>query len=138
MLSSQDTLSTASTRKILITDLDFERIQEFIERSPDNDYEFLSDELSKAEVIPHQVAPKDLVTMGSTVRFLDLDSRTERTLMLTFPQNADVSAGRISLLSPVGTALLGLCAGETIEWNVTPEKTLKLRILAVVSQPKAS
>ncbi len=95
--------------------------------------EALRAELERALVLePHEV-PTDVVTMNSRVRLLDVKSGGERELTLVFPTDADVGARRISVLAPLGTALLGYREGDEIEWAM-PGGVLHLWV-EEVSQP---
>ena len=75
--------------------------------------------------------------MRSTVRLRDLDSGKEMIYSLVFPNEADVDEGRISILAPVGTAMIGYRIGDTIEWEV-PSGLRRLRVEEVLYQPEAS
>jgi len=89
----------------------------------------LLEEVRRAEVRPSGQLPENVVTIGSQVTFRD-DADAQQTVQLVFPQNADISAGRISVLTPIGAALIGLSLGQTISWE-TPER--KVRHLTVVN-----
>jgi regulator of nucleoside diphosphate kinase len=89
-----------------------------------------------AEVESTEVAP-DVVTMNSTVRVTDLDANTTHLYTIVFPGDADFDKGRISILSPLGTALLGYRAGDVVTWEM-PRGTRRLRIEALVYQPEAA
>ena len=77
----------------------------------------LSEELALARVVPSQEVPADIVTLNSQVRVEHLEDKEEATWLLTFPQQANVQEHRLSVLSPVGTALLGARKGEVVEWH---------------------
>ena len=79
--------------------------------------------------------PPDVVTMGSTVRLRDLETGEEETYTLVYPDEADIEANRLSVLAPVGTALLGYRAGDVVEWPV-PAGVRRFRIEEVVSRPR--
>jgi regulator of nucleoside diphosphate kinase len=99
--------------------------------------EDLEQELERGtEVESAEIAP-DVVTMNSTVRVTDLDSNTSHTYTVVFPADADFEKGRISILSPLGTALLGFRAGDVVEWEM-PRGTRRLRIEALLYQPEAA
>jgi len=89
-------------------------------------------ELNRAEVIPDAETPSDIVTMQSTVTFIDEASGVEHTLQLVYPTQADFDAGRISILSLVGAGLLGLKAGQSIMWPDRAGKKRRLRIINVM------
>lgn len=88
------------------------------------------------EVESTEVAP-DVVTMNSTVRVTDLDANTTHLYTIVFPADADFEKGRISILSPLGTALLGYRAGDVVTWEM-PRGTRRLRIEELVYQPEAA
>jgi regulator of nucleoside diphosphate kinase len=90
--------------------------------------EQLDAELDRA--VPIEVAPPDLVTMNARVAFVDLSSGVRRELVLVYPRDADVSAGRVSVLAPIGAALLGLSVGEEIDWPLPDGRVARLRILS--------
>ena len=106
----------ADSRKIYLTDKDLNRLQELVAhfyRNPD--IEALEDELSRAIVVPQELIPPDVVTMNSTVRFQDMATGKEMEVTLVYPNKANADMGRISVMAPVGVALLGLSVGQTIE-----------------------
>jgi len=78
--------------------------------------DLLLGEIDRATIHSQDNIPPDVVTMGSEVVFLDENSGTERTVRLVYPGDADISAGRISILTPVGAGLIGLGVGQSIQW----------------------
>jgi regulator of nucleoside diphosphate kinase len=99
--------------------------------------EDLQHELERGtEVESAEIAP-DVVTMNSTVRVTDLDANTTHLYTIVFPSDADFEKGRISILSPLGTALLGYRAGDVVTWEM-PRGTRRLRIEELVYQPEAA
>src|SRR3546814_14931178 len=79
-------------------------------------YELLLDEIDRAAICERPDIPPDVVTMGSSVTFIDEKSRAERTVRLVYPAEADIAEGRMSILKPVGQGLIGLSLGPTIHW----------------------
>lgn len=120
--------------QIQIRETDVERIRnlaiEAEERLPQV-AELLLGEVNRAKVVQDSRLPADVVAMQSTVKFLDETSGVERTLQLVYPQEADIEAGRISILSLVGAGLLGLRPGQSISWPNRSGKQRALRILEV-------
>ena len=84
-----------------------------------------------AVVVEPTKIPPDVVTMNSRVRFEDLDTGV-------YPKDADVNEGRVSVLAPVGSALLGLSVGQSIQWPLPGEKNRHLRVVSVTYQPEAA
>jgi len=96
----------------------------------------LQAEMDRAQVVAPDDVPLDVVRMGSTVEFRS-DSGQQRTVTLVFPGDADISQGRISILTPIGTALIGLSAGQSISWVARDGRRQRLTVLKVV-QPAAA
>ena len=91
--------------------------------------ERLAGELDRAVVL--EVLPREVVQVGSRVRFEDGRARKAREVVLVWPRAADASIGRISVLAPIGAALLGLAVGDTITWPLPGDRETRLRLLAV-------
>lgn len=87
-------------------------------------------ELERAEIVPEPVLPDSVVRMGSTVTYRPEIGRP-RTVTLVYPANADIAQGRISVLTPVGTALIGLNLGQSITWHGRDGKKHVLTVLDV-------
>jgi len=96
----------------------------------------LEQELDRAEVVEADAIPSDVVTMNSEVRVKDLDSGETRSYRLIFPTQAR-SENSISVLAPIGTAILGYRVGDIIEWLV-PKGIRRLKVLEVSYQPEAA
>lgn len=119
-------------RPIFVTESDATRIRGLLAArdSVERDEEHLQElkaELERALVLEPGRMPHDVVTMHSRVRVLDLTSGERRELVLAFPWQSDISAQRISVLAPLGTALLGYREGDEVEW-VMPGGLRRLRI----------
>jgi regulator of nucleoside diphosphate kinase len=129
--------------KIVITEFDLRRLTGLVEMlrarsAVDNaDLAILEDELERAEVVSPQDVPEDVVTMNSCVKLRDLDTGEELSLTLVFPGTADAKKHRISVLAPIGVALLGCRAQEEVSWP-TPSRVRRLRIERILYQPEAA
>lgn len=136
------TSSKTTTKNIVITKTDFERLSEMVEQrkeanSADRHYiETLEQELDRAEIVEASTIPNDVVTMNSQVHLKDLDSGQHKTYRLIFPR-LNPPEDSISILAPIGTALLGYRAGDVVEW-VVPKGIRKFQILEVIYQPEAA
>lgn len=97
----------------------------------------LAGELRRARVVPRAELPPDVVTMGSTVRLRDLETDEEETYTLVYPHEAAIEDDKLSVLAPVGTALLGYRAGDEVEWPV-PAGVRRLRVEEVLFQPEST
>lgn len=98
----------------------------------------LIDELNRAEVRPPEQVPADVVTMHSQVECEDIASGERHVLTLVYPNEADVERGRVSVLAPVGSALIGLSVGQSIDWEAPGGRSLKLKVMSVRYQPEAA
>lgn len=90
----------------------------------------LQDELSRATVVARELMPPGVVTVNSRVRFRDVESGSEEEYILTWPERADGGVERISVLAPIGTALLGYRKGDEVSWP-TPGGTRQLLVVDV-------
>lgn len=128
--------------RIYITNDDCERLRRLIAgrrgaNSKDHEYlEILEQELDRAELVEPGAIPRDVVTMNSEVRLKDLDSGQARIYRLIFPTQARTD-NSISVLAPIGTAMLGYRVGDVIEWRV-PKGIRRLKVLEVIYQPEAT
>lgn len=130
-------------KNIYITENDVKRLQALLEAAKQSQYygsdelQNLGAELNRAIVVASKEVPRDVVTMNSKVRLLDLETKDEMTYTLVFPEEADFSEGKISVLAPIGTAMLGYRAGDTFSWPV-PAGVRRIKILSILYQPEAS
>jgi regulator of nucleoside diphosphate kinase len=122
---------------ICVTSQDFERLQAAMARYAALNTERLDEELARAFVVePREVAP-DVVTMNSEIEYKDSESGQARTVRLVYPHQADANRGWVSVLAPLGSALLGLRVGQEITWEM-PSGKRRLQISAVIYQPEAA
>lgn len=91
----------------------------------------LEDEVERAIIVEEDMLPPDIVAIGSNVRVLDLQSGLHEHYVLVLPGQVDVARGRISVLAPLGTALIGCRVGDVVEWHM-PGGLRRLRIEAVL------
>lgn len=134
MTTSDLFLSTTKRPALVIGKSDLDRLSGLIDRSFEHAPVLSSrllEELERARIVPDDRRPPNVVGMGSEVDFLDEANARERTLRLVYPPDADVSAGRISILTPVGAALLGLSPGQHIDWPMPDGSLRRFRIIAV-------
>ena len=125
---------------IILTRLDVQRLEQLIDRLGDEfpGVEALQAELDRAEdVVGHDEVPAGVVTMNSSVHCREQSSGKDYHLTLVFPEDAG-GEGKVSILAPVGSALLGLSVGQQIDWPGPAGKPLKLTLLAVEYQPEAA
>ncbi|KGB51423.1 nucleoside diphosphate kinase regulator [Sphingopyxis sp. SE2] len=101
-------------------------------------HELLLDEIDRAAICDRADIPPDVVTMGSSVTFLDEKSGAQRTVRLVYPADADIAAGRMSILTPVGAGLIGLSVGQSINWPDRGGIEHRLTIVAVEQPVRAA
>ncbi len=130
-------------RTIYITEYDLIRLQELIENAKRTDrrgnsyLNSLETQLSKGKVVTPTEVPSDVITMNSTAHLVDLDTDEEMVYTLVFPQDADIAESKISVLAPIGTAILGYRVGDVFDWPV-PDGVRRLQVKQVLYQPEAS
>jgi regulator of nucleoside diphosphate kinase len=131
-----------STRpNIILSATDAERLERLLDSVDEAAFPGKADleaELSRAVVVDAKDIPPKVVTMRSTVKFRIESSSEERCLTLVYPSDVDESGRTISILAPVGSALLGLSEGDEIDWPKPGGGTLRVRIEEVTYQPERS
>ena len=132
----QDNAKTRRKPNIRISKTDHQRLSALASavapRNPDAADELLA-ELDRARIVADGSVSSDIIQMGSTVTFKP-DTGDAKTVTLVFPGMADISEGKVSILTPIGTALIGLSTGQSILWTTRDGHRHELSVLAV-SQP---
>jgi regulator of nucleoside diphosphate kinase len=123
--------------EIVITTQDFERLQSVLDIEAAGAIERLEAELARAQLVAPREIGGDIVTMNSEVTYEDVASGVQRTVRVVYPRDADGTRGWVSVLAPLGSALLGLRVGQAIEWTM-PGGIRRLRVVAVPYQPEAN
>lgn len=128
-----------TVRRIYITEADMKRLRPVLERMKNSrdDLKAFQQELERAQVVAPNQVPADVVTMNSKARVKDLATGEEITYTLVFPEQADIDQDKISVLAPIGTAMLGQRVGDEFEWQV-PAGPVRLRVEEVLYQPEAA
>jgi regulator of nucleoside diphosphate kinase len=127
---------------IIISWTDHSQLQRLVDsarldrRVPRRSLDVLEGELARATLVDPADLPRDIIAMNSTVWFRDLDSEELERYQLVYPPDADVTLNRISVLAPIGTALLGFRLHDVVEWEV-PRGRRRLEITKVVQQHSA-
>jgi regulator of nucleoside diphosphate kinase len=134
---------TTKNAMIWLTEQDYTRLKNVIDermrrsRTLEHEIETLEEILELARVVQPERVPGDVVTMNSRVQFRDLRTGEEGTVTIAYPTEADAAAQRISVLSPVGSALLGAAEGHELELPLPHGQTRRIRIESVLYQPEA-
>jgi regulator of nucleoside diphosphate kinase len=134
---------TTDTGTIYITRSDMDRLSALAEgyrlqgREDRSTLQRLQDELDRAVVVDASEVSADVVTLDSRVLLVDLDSGEETSFTLVLPSRSNADAGRISVLAPLGMAVLGYRAGDEIDWEV-PAGRRRFRVKSVIYQPESA
>ena len=129
-------------RTICITDYDMKRLKELLDVAKEFNYHGRDDlkdlevELNRANLFASGDIPGNVITMNSKAVLIDLGTGDEMTYTLVFPHDADIDLGNISILAPIGTAMLGYSVGDTFEWKV-PAGLRRLKVKKILYQPEA-
>ena len=128
-----------NTRVIYVTEADMKRLRPLIEgmKNSRDDLRGLQIELEHARVVTPADVPPDVITMNSKARLRDLDTGEEMIFTLVFPGEASIEHDRISVVAPIGTAMLGQRVGDEFEWEV-PAGSVRLRVEEMLYQPEAA
>ena len=123
---------------IVISKLDLQRLDKILDpmKYPLDSLETLENEIARARIVSHTRIPANVVTMNSRVHVLDEITGREFFVTLVYPEDAG-DTETVSVLAPVGMALLGLKTGHSIEWTSPQCRPLKLKVLDVSYQPEA-
>ena len=130
-------------KKVTLTKNDYTRIYKAITDAKNsktinsNEAEKLLSELSKAEIVPSEKIDKDVVTMNSEVKLFFENTQKEQSFKIVYPQDANLKENKISLFSPIATALIGYKIGDEIEW-IVPGGMTKIKIVDLIYQPEAA
>jgi regulator of nucleoside diphosphate kinase len=131
----RDVVRNRSVPQIVVSTADYERLTDLanasLQRQPAVAQELL-DEMERAKVVDAAAVPTDVVRMGSTVTFKSDDGQT-RTLKLVYPADESLDEHRISVMTPVGAALIGLAVGQSISWTARDSKDHRLTVTKVAT-----
>jgi regulator of nucleoside diphosphate kinase len=135
VLTVEKTMRT-NHHDLIVTNIDVERLRPMLDHYDTAVSESLDSELHRALIVDQQAVPPDVVTMNSEVVYEDCDTFTKRRVKVVYPKDADASRGFVSVLAPIGSAILGLRVNQSIEWEV-PSGTKRIRVLEIQYQPEA-
>ena len=130
-------------KKVTLTKNDYTRIYKAITDAKNsktinsNEAEKLLSELSKAEIVTSEKIDKDVVTMNSEVKLFFENTQKEQSFKIVYPQDANLKENKISIFSPIATALIGYKIGDEIEW-IVPGGITKIKIVDLIYQPEAA
>lgn len=133
-MTQAKTKSRAARPAIHMIDVEADRLTELAlhkQHELNRIYELLLGEIDRASICSRDKIAANVVTMGSEVTFTDEKTGTQRTVELVYPAFADIAAGRVSILTPVGAGLIGLRTGQSIMWPDRGGQEHRLTIIAV-------
>jgi regulator of nucleoside diphosphate kinase len=135
-------ISIMKKPKIIITDRDHEILSKMLAHRAHvprkrSEVQPLEEELHRAEIVPPYKVPPDVITMNSRAELLDLDTGERMEFTVVLPEEANLSEGKISILAPVGTGMLGYRMGDAFEWPA-PNGLRRLKVIHVSFQPEAA
>jgi regulator of nucleoside diphosphate kinase len=128
-------------KDIYITQYDLERLLKVLRELPEKKHvtgfsvQELEDELNRGIVVSPKEVPENVITMNSRVLMRDVESGNDMTLWLVFPDKVDAVKNPVSILSPLGTAMIGYKVGDVFEWE-SPSGTKKIEVLDILYQPE--
>lgn len=123
---------------ITVTDTDLFRIQRCLGGVGGEATSWLASELKRARVVLSSRVPGNVVTMNSRLLLEDVHTRRHREVTLVYPRDADERAGKLSVLSAPGAALLGLKVGEGMLWTLPSGRAARMRLVEILYQPEAA
>lgn len=131
-------MTIAENDLLIISDHDYQRLLPLTEKYKTLAAEMLDHELGRAEILPNSDLPGDVVSMNSSVTFMDVGTGEQSTVDLVYPMEADIEKMKISILSPVGTALIGLRVGGRIDWPLPGGSIKHLEVISVTQPEKTA
>ena len=123
---------------ITVSERDLERLEGMLASLPDDQpgVDALRAELDRAQIVPSEAMPSDVVTMNSRVRFVVEPAGKEVEVTLVYPRDFTAAPGQLSVAAPAGVAVLGLTVGQQIDWIAPNGQTVCARIVAIPYQPE--
>lgn len=123
------------TNPVVLTVEDYNLLKPYVDKMPDRDEEMsLAHELKRAEIVTRELFPKHCIKLNSRVSVMDLDTQKILDFTIVLPEYADIKQNKISVLTPMGAALIGFRKSEEVKWKV-PAGLKRFRILNVVNKP---
>jgi regulator of nucleoside diphosphate kinase len=120
-----------NTQSLILKKSDYERILSLLNVTRNEIADQLEEELARAKLVEDSDLPKDVVAMNSTVLFEDLDTGKDFTVTLVYPHEAKLEENKISILAPIGAALIGLRVNQQIDWPLPSGKSRHLKVTSV-------
>jgi regulator of nucleoside diphosphate kinase len=119
------------SQNLILSEDDFRKLATLLSNIDPKGTDLLNGELDRAKVVPLEQVPKDVVIMNSEVGFREVSTGKMSVVTLVFPEHSDVKENKISVLAPVGAALVGLRVGQKINWPMPNGKEKELEVVFV-------
>jgi regulator of nucleoside diphosphate kinase len=123
--------------KLILSEEDYQKLSALVAAYDSEAVAVLEEEIGRAKVVPTEEIPSDRVTMHAIVKVKDLETGIEHDYELVFPHEANLGKSRISVVAPLGMALIGLRVGDEYEWT-TPAKRQKKFVVVAIQPAKAA
>jgi regulator of nucleoside diphosphate kinase len=120
---------------ILLSERDHARLSLYVDKGG-RALERLEGELARARIVPAALLPHDVIHMGARVQYEDTTTGVRRVISIVYPSEADARTGRVSVLAPIGSALIGLRVGDVIDWELPNRRHTRLRVVALEQQER--
>ena len=125
--------ATATENQVILLKKDYEILNDYVKNlhgmrvNEKENFAKLSQELEKAQLVTEENFPEDIVRIDSVVVIRDTDTKRDMTITIVMPQNAEIKQSKVSVLAPIGTALIGFRKGQKVSWEVPAgKKTFKI------------
>ncbi|HET9240352.1 MAG TPA: nucleoside diphosphate kinase regulator [Oligoflexus sp.] len=130
-----------TNNSIIISERDYNDLVNMLESLSTSDFRkasFLEEEMLRAEIVESGNMPPEVVAMNSNVRFVDMESGEVLGVQVTYPWDSNIDEGKVSVLAPLGSALLGLGVGQEIAWPLPNGRTKNLRVVRVEKETESA
>ena len=126
-----------NSNNLILTQADFQKLSTLVANLDLEHFELLAEEIDRALIVEDENIPNDVVSMNSKVSYQDLESGKESVITLVYPDAANIAENKISVLAPIGSALIGLREGQIIQWPLPGGKHKRIKVLSVLSRDAA-
>lgn len=126
-----------NSNNLILTQADFEKLSNLVGNLDLEHFELLAEEIDRALIVEDEKIPHDVVSMNSKVSYQDLESGKENVVTVVYPDAANITENKVSVLAPIGSALIGLREGQTIQWPTPGGKQIRIKVLSVLKRDAA-
>lgn len=123
--------TTQKNQNIILTEDEYSKISALVSNVDTEAADLLTEELDRATIVSRAELPKTVASMNSKITYVDIESNEENTVILVYPHEANIDEDKISVLAPMGAALIGLSVGQPISWVLPNGKRKSVRVTNV-------